>query len=434
MEQQIAEHLQNELTKCIKCGTCRQECPMHQTLDDECYTARGKLRLISYYLDGKLALTDDLAEMLGKCVMCKSCTASCPSGVDTYQIFLRMRGEQVTEKGLSFTKQSVFCAIKHRRLFDLGLALGARFQWVMFKDAPVGPGKVARLPLPMAGFNQRRIIPQLAKKPLKRLVGSVVKAEQPRYTAAFFCGCMLSYVYPQTGLDLIGVLKRHGVQVILPQEQQCCGTPLFTSGETEIAIELIHRNLRLFDEVEADVIITGCGSCGLAWKTEFQHILPANDPYQAVAARLAAKTRDISEFLLEIGLDRKGLKPIWKRVTYHDSCHLHRGQKIHQQPRELIKAIPGIELVEMEEADGCCGSGGSFNLKYYQISRTINQRKNQHIRQTDATVVLTGCPACMMHLNDGLAQDGIAAEAVHVVALLAESYGLKGGGNDDHDR
>ena len=220
------------------------------------------------------------------------------------------------------------------------------------------------------------------------------------------------------------MLNLHGVTVITPKNQHCCGTPLFTSGEKEIASDLIHNNLAIFGALDVDYIITGCGSCGLAWKQEFAHVLGEGHPDYGLALELGKKTKDISEFLVMIGLNTELMQPVQQKITYHDSCHLNRGQKINRQPRQLLQALPGSSYIEMEKADGCCGSGGSFNLAYYEISRKINQQKTAHIAETGADVVAVGCPACLMHIKDGLAQDGIAVETRHIVELLAESYGL----------
>lgn len=419
------ERWERELSKCIRCGTCRQFCPIHQVLDDECYTARGKLYVVDQFIHGDFLLSDGFVEMLSKCVMCKACTANCPSGVNTYQIFLEMREEIVRERGLSFTKQAIFRALHCRPLFDFGLSCGSWFQRLIFKPAPDGHGQVARVPLPMAGFNQRRIIPNLPKKHLKQLVPLESKAKgTEKYRVAFFTGCMINYAYPHIGQDLIDVLNLNGVTVITPREQHCCATPLFTSGEKEIACDLIHRNLEIFGKLDVDYIITACGSGGLAWKHEFANVLGEEHPDYGLALELGKKTKDISEFLAMLPLNTALMQPLPQKITYHDSCHLNRGQNIHQQPRQVLQALPGSTYLEMEKADGCCGSGGSFNLIYYQLSRQINQQKTAHIAATGADVVAVGCPACLMHIKDGLAQDGIAVETKHVIELVAESYGL----------
>ncbi len=425
IEQSKIERWEKELSKCIRCGTCRQFCPIHQVLDDESYTARGKLYMVDQFIHGDFLLSDGFVEMINKCVMCKGCTANCPSGVNTYQIFMEMRQEIVKERGLSFTKQSVFRALQWRKLFDFGLSCGSMFQRLIFKPAPDGHGQIARIPLPMAGLNYRRIIPNLPGKSLKKIVPLESKAKgEEKYRVGFFTGCMINYVYPQIGQDLIDVLNLNGVTVITPQEQQCCATPMFTSGETEIASELIHRNLHVFAKLDIDYIITACSSGGLAWKDEFAKVLGENHPDYALAKELSKKARDISEFLVEIGMDTDKLQPVSKKITYHDSCHLNRGQKVNKQPRQLLKSIPGSTFIEMEKADGCCGSGGSFNLKYYELSREINKQKTAHIADTGADVVAMGCPLCRMHVKDGLSQDGIDIDTRHVIELIAESYGL----------
>ncbi|MGM9524968.1 MAG: (Fe-S)-binding protein, partial [Peptococcaceae bacterium] len=426
IEQSKLDRWERELSKCIRCGTCRQFCPIHQVLDDESFTARGKLYLIDQFIHGDFLLSDGFVEMISKCVMCKACTSNCPSGVNTYQLFMEMREEIVKERGLSFTKQSIFRALHWRKFFDFGLSCGSLFQRLIFKPAPDGHGQVARVPLPMAGFNQRRIIPNLPRKHLKQLVPQVSQAKgRERCKVAFFTGCMLNYVYPQIGQDLVDVLNLNGVTVITPREQHCCSTPLFTSGETEISTDMIHHNLQIFGKLDVDYIVTGCGSCGLAWKQEFAKVLGEGHADYGLALELGKKTRDISEFLVMLGIDTSLMQEsVQKKITYHDSCHLNRGQKVHDQPRQLLQALPGGTYIEMEKADSCCGSGGSFNLKYYELSRQINRQKTERIAQSGADVVAVGCPACLMHIKDGLAQDGIAVETKHVIELIAESYGL----------
>lgn len=421
------EKWERELSKCIRCGTCRKVCPIHAELDDESYTARGKLYLVDQLIHGDFLLSDEFVGMISKCVMCKGCAANCPSGVNTYDIFMEMRQEIVRERGLSFTKQSIFRALYWRSLFDFGLTCGSWFQRILFQKAPDGHGQIARVPLPMAGFNQRRIIPNLPKKHLRHYVPEIAYAEgEERYKVAFFSGCMMNYVYPEIGADLVAVLQHHGVTVVTPRKQYCCGTPLFTSGETDIAREMIHRNLELFLLEKPDYIIVGCGSCGTAWKQEFPNILGQGHADYYTAKALGEKTRDISEFLMMLGLDVESMAEIPERITYHDSCHLNRGQKIHNQPRQILKSLPGCEFIEMEKADACCGSGGSFNLAYYELSRNINHKKTTSIANTEAEVCVVGCPACLMHIRDGLSQDNIPVDTRHIVELLALRYGFHG--------
>ena len=416
---------ENELTKCIKCGTCCSVCPVFQSIDDESYVARGKMQLVDAFINNKLALTSGFEERMAKCLMCKACTAGCPSGVDTYKVFLEMRNYLVETKGNSFLKQAAFTWLKYRNVFDFSLRLGATFQDLVFKKVPDGQGKIPRIAIPIAGFNKRRIIPPLAKIPLRNMVAEHTKVDKPKIKVAFFTGCMMNYVYPTSGLALIDVLKAHNVEIVTPKGQQCCGTPIFTSGDFKTAETLIKHNLNLFNTLGVDAIVTGCGSCGLAWKKEFIKVVREDQDLLLIARELGAKTYDISEFLLSIGLN-DNLGQIKKTITYHDPCHLNRGQGISKPPRQLLKSIPGINFVEMSNADNCCGSGGSFNLSYYDISRDINTKKTDSIIATNADLVLTGCSACRMHIEDGLYQAGSKTSVLNTVELLAESYRKRG--------
>lgn len=417
---------ENELTKCIKCGTCRSVCQVFQSVDDESYVARGKMRLMDAYLNKKIDLSDGLNKRMSMCLMCKACTASCPSGVKTDRVFLEMRNHLAENKGLPVMKRMAFTWLKFRNIFDFSLRFGALFQGLVFKQLPDRNGKIPRFPIPVAGFNRRRIIPSLATRPLRSILPETVKVDKPRMRVAFFTGCMMNYVYPESGMALVDVLRANGIEVVIPRKQQCCGTPIFTSGDFKMGRLLIKQNLAVFQDLDVDAIVTGCASGGVAWKHEFQTVLEDNDDEMLPIAReLAQKSYDIAEFLAKIELNTN-LGRVEKTVTYHDPCHLNRGQGIMKEPRELIKRIPGIELIEMPHAENCCGSGGSFNLSYYEVSRDINNKKVKSIKEVEPDLVLTGCSACRMHIEDGLFQWGLNIPVRHTVELLAESYRKQG--------
>ncbi|MDD2497897.1 MAG: (Fe-S)-binding protein [Desulfitobacteriaceae bacterium] len=425
MSKHRQEIWENELAKCIKCGTCRSVCQVFQSVDDESYVARGKMRLVDAYLNNKINLTDGLAQRMSMCLMCKACTASCPSGVKTDRVFLEMRNYLAEEKGLSKVKRMAFTWLKYRNIFDFSLRFGAFFQGLVFKELPDRNGRIPRFPIPVAGFNQRRIIPTLAKRPLRSMLPEVVKIDKPKMRVAFFTGCMMNYVYPESGLALVDVLRANDIEVVTPKKQQCCGTPIFTSGDFKTGRLLVKQNLTAFCDLDVDAIVAGCASGGVAWKHEFQTILEEDDEMLPVAKKLAEKSYDISEFLSKIELNNN-FGRVEKTVTYHDPCHLNRGQGISKEPRDLIKAIPGIKFIEMSHADNCCGSGGSFNLSYYEVSRDINNKKVKSIGEVKPDIVLTGCSACRMHIEDGLFQSGLNIPVRHTIELLAESYRKQG--------
>ncbi|QNB46409.1 4Fe-4S dicluster domain-containing protein [Thermanaerosceptrum fracticalcis] len=424
MSQGTCDLMQRELAKCIKCGTCRSVCPVFQEVDSEALVARGKLRLVEAVLEGKLDYTPGFAERMSLCLLCKACASACPSGVKADKVFVKMREMLVEKRGLHAVKRFVFTWLKYRRIFDWSLRFGAVFQNLFFKTAQQGTGKEARIPIPVAGLNKRRIIPPLAVRPFRSQMPEVIKVLKPRMKVAFFTGCMMNYIYPDAAHSLVNVLRKNDIEVVVPQDQQCCATPIFTSGDEQTARQLIQHNIKVFKGLSVDAIVTGCASCGLAWKKEFPEILNTRAAIRE-ARELSGKTFDISEFLIKNGY-RQDFREVNLQVTYHDPCHLKRGQDVFKEPRELIKAIPGIVYKEMAGADQCCGSGGSFNLAYYDISRGINNRKVDNIAKSQAQVVLTGCSACRMHIADGLGRQGKPIQVWHTIQLLDMAYGEKG--------
>lgn len=421
MEQHYAEW-QQQLVKCIRCGTCRSVCPVFQASDNENTTARGKVKLLEAVSEGKLALTPELQARMSKCLLCKACAPGCPSGVRTDELFLSARRALAAKNGLPIAKKLAFTGLTYRKLFDLGLKMGAAFQGVVFKDAPDGRGKLARFPLPGAGLSQRRIIPPLAATPLRSRLPETSKVASPKARVAFYTGCMLNYVYPESGEAIVKILKAHDVEVVIPARQSCCGTPAFTSGDYQVGRYLAEENVKVLAAGGYDAIITGCASCGAALKHEYGAII--EDPAVKTAwEALAAKVKDITQFVAEVGI-KQDLREVKAKVTYHDPCHLVRGMGVTKEPRQLLKAIPGVEYAEMKDAAKCCGAGGTFSMAYYDIARTINDWKLDNAEKTGAGILATGCSACRMHITDGLGQRGSGMRVLHTAEIIAQAYGL----------
>lgn len=425
---EYSQDWQQQLVKCIRCGTCRSVCPVFCEEGTENTTARGKVRLIEAVVDGKLELTPAMQERMSKCLLCLACVKGCPSGVKTDELFLSARKALAEKNGLPLLKRIAFTSMQYRWLFDMGLRLGAMFQGLMFRNAPGGRGKQARFPLPGAGLTARRIIPPLATRPLRRQLPRVSKVAHPKARVAFFTGCMLNYIYPETGRAIVDVLNRNGVEVVIPQEQYCCGTPAFTSGDFAAAQYLAARNVQTLSG-DFDAIITGCASCGAALKHDYAVVID-DAQVKAQWRKLADKVYDITAFLVKMGYSQE-FGRVAVKVTYHDPCHLVRGMGVAKEPRQILQSLPGVEFVEMPEADKCCGCGGTFSMMYYDLARRINDRKLDNAASTGATMLLTGCPACRMHITDGLAQRDSDMQVMHTVELMDQAYraAAKGGRN-----
>jgi glycolate oxidase iron-sulfur subunit len=409
--------VEEEMARCMKCGNCQAVCPLYKETLREAAVARGKVQLAYAYLKGEIPATHALAEKLLFCLTCMACVANCPSGVRVDRVVLAARAAMVREKGMPWLKKIIFQGLKRPRLFDTALKTGRRFQSLALRYRPDIQRCNPRFPI---GLELRRVLPPLAKRTLKEEFPEVIRPLKPRARAAFFTGCLENYLYTDIGRAVVNVLLANDVEVIIPHDQHCCGIPTLIHGDIPTARAMAASNLQIFRRYNFDFLVVACATCGEAWKEFYPRLLEAG-PAGAAAQAVAAKTRDINELLLQIDFRRPAAGAALQ-VTYHDPCHLVRGQGISKEPRQILAAIPGVELVEMKNADRCCGSAGSFSLTNYDMSMQVQARKVEAIRTTGAGTVVTSCPACRMQLEDGLAQAGLPPRVLHVVQVLEQAY------------
>lgn len=409
-----------EAVRCIRCGACQNVCPVFQELQAEATVARGRVRLIRGLINHEVSMTDGLVTKLSQCLMCKACVVNCPSGVKVDKLVEAARTEIVGQRGTSRRQRLIFrFALKNRTLFNLGLKAGSFLQPLLFRSGPDGQGMLPRLPL---GLDHRRLLAPLAPKPFRSLVPAVLKAAKPNYRVAFFTGCMINYIYTDTGKAVVNILQENQVEVSIPRRQHCCGTPARISGEVDVAREMAKANIDVLLGEQWDYIVTACGTCGLALKEEYAELLADDPVYREKARQLGSKVKDITQLVLELDGSLEHLGSIPFKVTYHDPCHLGRGLKVKNEPRRIMKSIPGIEFQELKKPDTCCGSGGTFSLKHYELATKINDRKIEDILQSQAQVVVTGCSACRMHIADGLNRQGVPVQVMHTAQLLEMAY------------
>jgi glycolate oxidase iron-sulfur subunit len=330
--------------------------------------------------------------------------------------------------GLSPAKKFIFRSLLARpKLFNALTRLGLPLRGlVMRRQYNVQDTVCAPL---LSGFIGSRHIPPLPGKPLHAAVGALdTRAGKSGLKIAFFPGCMGDKLYTGMAEACLKVFAHHGVGVYMPADLACCGMPALASGDREGAAGQVAANAELLAKASFSRIVTPCASCAAAIKEWWPDLMPLVPEAQRATVREAAeKVMDINVFLIDVlkvggGEAGAGPRPAnARRVTYHDSCHLKKSLGVSAQPRALIKLNPACELVEMAEADRCCGCGGSFNLFHYDISKEIGRRKRNNVVNSKARVVAAGCPACMMQLTDMLAQNGDAVSVAHPVELYAET-------------
>ena len=428
MDPTVLEAAREQIHSCMKCGNCQAVCPLFSETRDEGAAARGKIHLAADVLEGRLQPTPALAEKFGLCLTCKACEASCPCGVKVVDIILAARASMAETVGLPSVKRVIFHGLKMRRLFNAGMKLAPTFQGFALKKVKVPSGeegfRSARLPI---GLDARRVIHELAPTTLRDGYEEWNAAYgEAKRTVAFFTGCVNNLIYVDGGKAIVEVLRANGCNVVIPKAQHCCGAPVFVSGDRKTGAEMARHNLDVFAAAEAryglDAVFFACGTCVSSFAEFYPHLLGLDAAYAAKAERLRQKAIDVNALLLEVGAHQRPMGTVKRKVTYHDSCHLARSVSVTEQPRQLMRAIPGVELVELKDAARCCGGAGSFSLTHYALSSQVTARKAANIQRTGADTAATGCPGCRMTIEDGLAQAGGAQRTVHPAMLLYEAY------------
>ncbi len=420
--------LDDKLCGCMRCGLCQSVCPVFGATMKEADVSRGKLALLDNLAHEIVKDADAVDEKLNRCLLCGSCQANCPSGVQILDIFMEARRILTEYRGLNPIKKLVFRQLlAHPDLFSASMRIAAPFQGAVMRKKGA---KTYDMPL-MSKLIGSRHIAKLPAKSLHATHGDLNIPAKCGITVLFFAGCMADKYYTNVGEACLKVLKHHGVGIVMPSKLTCCGIPALASGDRVGFVKETEKNLAViakeFIGGGIDYIVTPCGSCTATLKEWWPHYAQEFSPEdQKTIAAVASRVMDINQFLIDVlkveekaaGLRNAGAVT---KVTFHDSCHLKKSLGVSAQPRKLIKLNPNYELVEMKEADRCCGCGGSFTLFHYDLSKKIGQRKRDNIVNSGAAAVSSGCPACMMQLSDMLSQNEDAVQVKHPIEIYAES-------------
>jgi glycolate oxidase iron-sulfur subunit len=381
---------------------------------------------------GHLTESEIYRGYLEKCLLCGACEEACPNEVKTLSTMLQARERLAENVGIKPGKRLILeKVVGDPRLLDLAMRTGRTFQGLMFKKIPAESGIRRRIPIPL--ITPDRTLPSLARTFFTdSFSGWVVKGEGPR--VGVFAGCMTNYFYPRTGKTMIELLSGLGASVYVPAEQVCCGMPALAGGARETASELAQQNLVVFEKYELDAIVTGCASCGENLKENYGGLLREAGVEDERIEQFISRILDINEYLYRYTLpdssegsrQEDGEIDAELTVTYHHPCHLGRLQNVKTEPIALIQSIPGVRYIPMVDANVCCGMGGSFSLEHYDIAKEVNDQKVARIIETGADVVVTSCPACIMHIRDGLNRNQRGdIEVLHITELL-ERYSREG--------
>jgi glycolate oxidase iron-sulfur subunit len=410
------EDFREQIDACVKCGACQAQCAVYKSLKRESTVARGKVAIADALLDKKTPVDERFVLDMSQCLLCGSCRDKCPNLVPTDEIVMAARREIAERQGLSTFGKALTGVIKRPKLMNLLAKSGSHLEKLIFRKVPEHSGLRLRFPVPFVAKD--RYLPEMTPKPFRERVPEYIPAHTDNATkplSAFFTGCMINFTYPQIGEALVKIFRFLDLPLWVPAHQGCCGLPAHAAGDAATVDQLADANVGAFRERKADTIITACASCNAGIG---KHYRDMGDQY----ADLGDQVEDVLVFLVRHGLVGK-LRALpapetTTRVTYHDPCHL-RTQGITAEPRALLKALPGVEFVEMEGADRCCGLGGTFSVYHYDTSRSIGARKAEGIAGSGAELVASACPGCIMQLQDSINHAGLKLKACHVLELIA---------------
>jgi len=409
------EDFRDEIDQCVKCGGCRAYCPAFGAEKHEGRVARGKIALADSLLKGEVDLEEKFLLDMSQCLLCGSCYSQCPNKVHTEDIVAATRREIANRKGLSTFGAGVGTILKHPKAMNLLAKAGGAMSKLLFREIPEQSGLRLRFPAPF--ITADRTLPPITAKPFRERCPESITGKETMPTVLFFTGCGINYMYPETGEALLKALRFIGVNVIVPKSQVCCGLPAVSAGAAKTVESLAEENLAVFEHHNYDYIITACASCHSGITQIYSGMGEEFASYQD-------KVMDIFVFLVKYGFAEK-LAELPKtskqiRVTYHDPCHL-RNHGITKEPRTILKALPQVDFVEMEEAGTCCGLGGTYSVYHYDTSKKIGAKKAGHITDSGAELVATDCPGCIMQLQDSINHADEKQRAVHILDLVAEA-------------
>jgi glycolate oxidase iron-sulfur subunit len=408
-----------QVRACIRCGLCSAVCPVYQETLLETDAPRGRIALVRAVLEGRLKPGRRFKKIVYECLYCQACTTLCPSGVRTDLLMMAARAYLLEREGENPFRRFLFRWLLPRaQRVEMATAALRWYQHLGLRKV------VERLHLdrflPSRLREMSWLLPSIPRRPQRRLLPELTPAQgERRHRVGYFLGCAQDVMFASASEATVRVLARNGCEVYTPQVT-CCGMPHLGYGELQVAKELARQNIAAFERADVEAVVTDCATCG-ATMVEYGELLSGDPEWAERAKALGKKVRDISAYLIEIGIEPpKGRVEL--RATYHDPCHLVRAQKVTREPRQLLQMIPGLEFVEMAEADWCCGNAGSHAITDPQGSGEILDRKMANAARTRAGAIVSGCPGCQIQLLRGVRRAGLDMRVLHPIELLDQAY------------
>jgi len=397
-KKELFEEIEGLDVSCARCGTCLQVCPVYKELLIETFSPRGRYELVEHLLKNDQKPSKRLKDSLHMCLQCGACSFICPSGIKVDRLV--RRGRQLI--GTNPAQGTIFNMLTHKKVPDILSKIGGKFP-----DATGIAIKLASL----FGSNHldsdivdrwAKLFPRPStltalKEAQSSLITNTGTNHKKKITVALFIGCVQNYLYPEIVRAMRQILEPY-VEIIIPQDQYCCGLAAYSSGFVDAAQRLLEANLKTFSKIEVDYIVTGCASCAYFLSNFWQELIPY-EPLSNQAKKLSKKVYEFSSFIYEMGFKEKFSMGENKKVVYHAPCH----QRFHlggvSSPKGLIESIENIELLDI--IDDCCGQGGVFGFKYPDVSLNIFHKILKRLKSSGAEILITNCSGCLLQWQVG---------------------------------
>jgi glycolate oxidase iron-sulfur subunit len=436
---------------CVHCGFCLPSCPTYALWGEEMDSPRGRLYLMKAGLEGRTAMVPTFVQHFDACLGCMACVTACPSGVQYAPLIEATRGqiERRFERSWSdrLFRSLIFAlfpfpgrlriallplvlwtSIVRRSPFDVRRSEADERRTT--NDEPSTTHVERRTTNDVRLWTRFRAMLALAPKVTWRSLFTSLPERTPasgrrRMTVGLLTGCVQRVIFPHVKQATVNVLAAEGCDVVAPAAQGCCGALALHAGRLDDARAWARRTIETFDRAGIEKIVVNAAGCGSSMK-EYGQLL-ADDPQWAARARaFSARVRDVTELLASLGPPRAPRHPLALRVAYHDACHLAHAQGVRQPPRDLLRSIPGLELVPFAEQEICCGSAGIYNLVEPDAAQQLGDRKTSHIASVQPDVVATANPGCMLQIRAGAARQQQTWSVVHPIELLDAAIRGKG--------
>lgn len=407
------------INQCVHCGFCLPACPTYVLWGQEMDSPRGRIYLIKLAGEGAAEMNKPWVTHFDSCLGCLSCMTACPSGVEYGQLIESTRSQiernysrSAADKlfrGLIFKLLPQVEQLRRMRPFLLF------YQRSGLRSVIRRSGLIKLLPLRLRAMET--LLPTIGPK---QEISPITPAKGvKRKRVGLLLGCVQREFSSEINAATVRVLAAEGCEVVTPHEQSCCGALLMHAGQEAPALAFARHMIDTFDHADVEVIISNAGGCGSNVK-EYAHQLRDDPHYAARAKEFSAKCKDVAEFLVELG-PQANRRPLALKAVYHDSCHLQHGQRVQVQPRQLLRAIPRLELLEIGESALCCGSAGIYNLVQPKTADELADRKAEMIATLDPDIVATGNIGCMLQIASALNHKGSSLEVLHTIQLLDAS-------------